>query len=93
MAIACRGNGLMQNEYYVLLFPDGRIHIKEGFHWMVPTGLFISQAKIYIPTLVYSALQIFKLRVSDKTRKKIFQKMMKRRKVNTFVSRWLICKL
>jgi len=86
----CKGKGFLEGGYHSLLFPDGRLSVKKGFVWDMPKFFLIPDRKIYIPSMVYAALDEFSVIIPARDfvwtyiRKRMFLKLMKLRKVNIF---------
>ena len=84
----CRGKGCVSVGSYATLFPDGRLKVKAGFKFRRLNFLIVPEKKIYIPSLVYSALDEFSCQLPFREflwkhiRKKTFLLMMEEQKVN-----------
>jgi len=81
--LECRGMGLMKREDSICLFPNGRLRINQGFIWEMPEVFYIERNKVYIPSMVYAALEKFKDIVPYRIRLDIFTQLLKMRNVNS----------
>jgi len=84
----CMGKGCIKGGEHSTLFPDGRLKIKQGFYFQRPHFLIVPERKIYVPSMVYAALDEFSYVLPFReyiwkhVRKKLFIRMMLDRKVN-----------
>ena len=91
----CKGKGFLEGGTHSMLFPDGRISVKKGFQWNMPEFFLIPDRKIYIPSMVYAALDEFSATIPARDfvwsyiRKRMFIKLMRLRKVN-FLTLWYV---
>ncbi len=84
----CQEKGCIAGGRYTILFPDGRLRVRQGFYFQRPHFLIVPERKIYIPSMVYAALNEFSTVLRFKkylwrhVRKKLFLSMMLDQKVN-----------
>lgn len=88
ISIACQEKGCVAGGRYAILFPDGRLRIQQGFYFKRPHFFIVPERKMYVPCMVYAALDEFSYVLPFReyiwkhVRKKIFLRMMIERKVN-----------
>ena len=51
--------GFISCRNQLMLFPNGRLKVKEGFKWDRPAGIYIQHRKFVKPCLVHYALGMF----------------------------------
>lgn len=95
----CQEKGCIVGGKYTILFPDGRLSIQQGFYFRRPHFLIVPERKIYIPSMVYAALDEFskvlpsKAYIWKRVRKQVFLRMMLDRKVNFMTIAYINWKL
>lgn len=84
----CRIKGCITGRRNAILFPDGRLRIKQGFCFKRFAYPLVPEWKTYTPSMVYAALDEFtsvlpfRSYVWKQVRKKLFLRMMHDQKVN-----------
>jgi len=97
----CKGQNrqLLEAGNGIILFPDGRLSVKQGFVFKLPKFFLVPDRKVYVPSMVYDALDEFgslmpyRDFIWNHVRKKVFITMMKTRRVNFLTIQYVRWKL